>query len=56
MKEQLANEAAIVRPLGGSLIAWEWTSCLSPNGGGEWPDVTRASYEAYQAYLSLPAA
>ena len=41
---------------GGRLIAWEWTSCLSPNGGASssepWANVTRANYEAYRAYVN----
>jgi hypothetical protein len=51
IRKQIANEAAALAAIGGSLIAWEWTSCLSPNGGGQWPNATRANYEAYRAYL-----
>ena len=53
IKMQLANEAAILAPLGGSIIAWEWSSCLSPSGGNAWPNETRANYAAYKAYLGV---
>ena len=52
IKRQLANEAPLIRP-GGKMIAWEWYSCLSPNGGPDnvWANETRANYEQYRAYL-----
>ena len=53
IQQQLANEAAIVATNGGQLIAWEWSSCLTPNGGNAWPNETKANYEAYRAYLGL---
>ena len=49
IKAQLENE----RPLAEKLIAWEWSSCLSPNNGSEtWPEATKANFEAYKAYLA----
>ena len=49
IKAQLENE----RPLAVKLIAWEWSSCLSPNNGSEtWPEATKANFEAYKAYLA----
>lgn len=51
IRAQLANEAPLVGP-SGQLIAWEWSSCLSPNNGSSaWPAETRANYEEYVAYL-----
>ena len=41
------------------LIAWEWTSCLSPYGGdahdrgGNISNITRANWLAYKEYLSM---
>ena len=55
---QLENE----RPLAEKLIAWEWSSCLSPNNGSEtWPEATKENYEAYkkrtwQALAAVPVA
>jgi len=53
IQEQLANEAAILAPIEGRLIAWEWSSALSPSGGNAWPNETRANYMQYKAYLGL---
>ena len=51
IRAQLANEAALVGP-NGRLIAWEWSSCLSPNNGSsQWPGETRANYDEYRRYL-----
>ena len=53
IEKQLQNEAAVLAPIGGSFIAWEWSSCLSPSGENAWPSETRANYAAYKAYLGL---
>ena len=55
IRAQLANEAPLVGPRG-KLIAWEWTSCLSPHGGASssqpWANETKANYEAYARYVA----
>eukprot|EP00051_Salpingoeca_urceolata_P006708 m.88759 g.88759 ORF g.88759 m.88759 type:complete len:492 (-) comp14954_c0_seq1:113-1588(-) len=50
--QQLANESPWVT--NGTLIAWEWYSCLSPNGGPDnaWANVTRQRYSEYLDYVS----
>lgn len=52
IKRQLANEA----PLVDALIAWEWTSCLSPQAGrllyrDQYPNATAELYAKYIAYI-----
>ena len=40
---------------GYQIIAWEWTSCLSPHGGTGQLNITalaRANYEAYAQYVN----
>ena len=51
--KQMANECN--KPW--KCLAWEWTSCLSPNGETTaWRNETKANYEAYKEYLGGGAA
>jgi hypothetical protein len=64
--EQIASAAralnASAAGAGQVTVAWEWTSCLSPNGGdahdrgGNVTNLTRANWRAYKAYLADGAA
>jgi hypothetical protein len=53
IKQQLETEAQVIGNAA-VFIAWEWYSCLSPNGGkdSQWANVTRANYLAYKRYLA----
>ena len=57
-QKQIENEWGVLQNVGGIaepvLIAWEWYSCLSPNGGAdnEWANVTKANYERYKAWVT----
>ena len=54
IKAQLENEAPILMGPDPQIIAWEWTSCLSPtpNNGAKFPEANRANYEAYKAHFA----
>ena len=58
---QIEAEWAVLQRTTGAasptLIAWEWHSCLSPNGasaGFEWAAEAKANYEAYAAWVGAP--
>jgi hypothetical protein len=57
-QKQIQNEWSVLQSVGGIaepvLIAWEWYSCLSPNGGTDsrWANVTKANYELYKAWVT----
>ena len=57
-QKQIENEWNVLQKVGGIeepvLIAWEWYSCLSPNGGKDnrWANVTKANYESYKAWVT----
>lgn len=53
IRQQLENEAPLLRGPEPKIIAWEWTSCLSPTegNGAAFPDANRANYAAYRSYL-----
>ena len=53
VKAQLSLEASL--PHVRTLIAWEWTSCLSPNYGPEGANTSRALYAEYKAYIDAAA-
>ena len=50
---QLENEAPILSGPDPQVIAWEWTSCLSPTAGNgaAFPEANKANYEAYLAHI-----
>ena len=56
-QKQIENEWGVLQSVGGIaepvLIAWEWYSCLSPNGGADnrWANETKANYELYKAWV-----
>ena len=57
IREQMTTEYDVLRTAGYSkptLIAWEWYSCLSPNGGRDnpWARETRANYDEYKRWLA----
>ena len=54
---QLATASAVLAPASAAgepavLIAWEWTSSLSPNGGSGQANISRLAAANYHAYLS----
>ena len=53
IKAQLENEAPILSGPDPQVIAWEWTSCLSPTAGNgaAFPEANKANYEAYLAHI-----
>ena len=57
IQQQITNEWNVLQKVGGVsepvLIAWEWYSCLSPNGGenNEWANVTKENYDLYKAWV-----
>jgi len=55
IRAQLENEAPLLLGSDPKVIAWEWSSCLSPtaNNGAVFPDANRANYEAYKTYLAV---
>ena len=54
MKNQLALEASL--PHVTTLIAWEWTGCLSPNYGPTGSNTSRALYAQYKSYIDAGVA
>jgi len=58
VQKQIENEWHVLQNVGGIkkpvLIAWEWYSCLSPNGGidNKWANITKANYELYKAWVT----
>ena len=53
IKAQLENEAPLLVGPSPKIIAWEWTSCMSPTAGNGavFPDANLANYDAYKKYL-----
>jgi hypothetical protein len=57
IQQQIVNEWNVLQQVGGVsepvLIAWEWYSCLSPNGGVDntWANVTKENYNRYKAWV-----
>jgi hypothetical protein len=53
IQAQLENEAPLLVGPAPKIIAWEWTSCMSPTpgNGAPFPDANRANYDAYQKYV-----
>ena len=53
---QLATASAVLDSASDTkeavVIAWEWTTCLSPNGGSGKANISRLAAENYRAYLS----
>ena len=54
IRQQLENEAPLLVGPDAKIIAWEWSSCLSPTAGNgaAFPEANRANYAAYKAYYS----
>jgi hypothetical protein len=53
VKAQLAIEASL--PHVTTLVAWEWTGCLSPNYGPSGANTSSALYAQYKAYIDAGA-
>lgn len=53
---QLATASAVLDSAGATqeaiLIAWEWTTCLSPNGGSGKANISKLAADNYRAYLN----
>ena len=54
IKAQLLNEAPLLLGDASKIIAWEWSSCLSPttSNGAAFPDANRANYDQYRQYVA----
>jgi hypothetical protein len=57
IQKQIVNEWNVLQKVGEIsepvLIAWEWYSCLSPNGGedNKWANVMKENYNLYKAWV-----
>ena len=61
-RSQMEDEWRVLQQTTGedspTLIAWEWHSCLSPNGaaaGFQWAGAAKANYAAYREWITPPA-
>jgi hypothetical protein len=53
IKAQLENEAPLLMGDAPKIIAWEWSSCLSPTpgNGAKFPDANRENYNSYKTHV-----